>query len=343
VIDEAFAHQDDTIETGMSPSMITRASRQLVVLSTAGDSQSKYLWRKTLAGRAACESGQHGRTAYFEWSAPDDADPADPATWWSCSPALGWTITLRALEGEWEKALRGGQEGIDKFRRSYLNQWPEVPVLEEESSASSFDVSEWMQLADPRAARGSKVAFGVDVGVDRLAHIAVAWRRADGAVQVMLADDGDDPPTMSLTPLKTPTRLVDLVDEWSGTVVLGGPSASLEDDVRGSVVISGSDFASACGRFDDLFRAGKVRHGNQPELNDAVRLAQWRPFGASGERTLQLRDAPNVGPLAAAVRAVHGVVALTKPPPARPASASKSKAKTTTGRSETGDLTSLKF
>lgn len=333
VIDEAFAHQDDTIETGMSPSMVTRANHQLVVLSTAGDTQSKYLWRKTLAGRQACESGRHGRTAYFEWSAADDADPADPATWWSCSPALGITISERTLEGEWEKAVRGGQEGIDKFRRSYLNQWPEVPVLEEEVAAPQFGVDAWLALADPDAARGSSVVFGVDVGSDRLAHVAVAWRRGDGLVQVMLADK-------ALSPLQTPARLAQLVADWKGPIMLGGPASSLEAEVRGAEVVSAAEFAGACGRFEDLFRGRRLRHGNQPELNDAVKAAKWRPFGTAGGQTLQLRDAPLVGPLAAVVRALHGLVSA---PASRPAAPRGAPARARRAQSETADLSTLSF
>jgi len=310
VIDEAFAHEDDTIETGMSPSMVTRASRQLVVLSTAGDGRSKYLWRKVLAGRNACESGHHGRTAYFEWSAPDDADPADPATWWACMPALGFTITERTIEGEWEKALRNGQEGIDQFRRSYLNQWPEVPVLEDVSAQSSIDFDGWLLLADPGAPRGDKPVFGVDIGADRLAHIAVAWRRRDDRVQVMLADTG-------LSPLATSERLAQLAADWKGPVMLGGPAAALEGEVPRARVVSSAEFAAACGRFDDLVRDGKVRHGNQPVLNDSVRDASWRAFGAAGERVVELRDG-TAGPLAAVVRALHGLVAVKPTTVAKP-------------------------
>jgi phage terminase large subunit-like protein len=291
--------------------MITRASHQLWVLSTAGDGRSKYLWRKTLAGRNACETGEHGRTAYFEWSAPDDADPSDPETWWGCMPALGITITERTIEGEWAKAVRGGQEGIDKFRRSYLNQWPDVPLLDEEAARTDLDVGSWLNLADPAAPRGANPVFGVDIGVDRLAHVAVAWRRPDGDVQVMLADSG-------LSPLRTASRVQEIQSRWKGRVMLGGTAASLEGDVKNSEVVSSSEFAAACGRFDDLFRDGEIHHGNQDPLNVAVKAAKWRSFGTAGERSLQLKDAPTVGPLAAVVRALHGLLAVPEVKVAKP-------------------------
>jgi phage terminase large subunit-like protein len=60
-IDEAFTHEDDTVEAGMRPSMATRRNPQLWVISTAGDGRSKYLWRKVLAGR--CRDMSRASTA----------------------------------------------------------------------------------------------------------------------------------------------------------------------------------------------------------------------------------------------------------------------------------------
>lgn len=340
VIDEAFAHEDDTIETGMSPSMATRANRQIWVVSTAGDSRSAYLWRKVIAGRRASESGEHGRTAYFEWSAEDDADPGDPATWWTCSPSLGLTQPLRFLQGEWEKAQRDGEEGIDRFRRSYLNVWPEVPVLDDAIlSSTAVDLERWALSADPRAERGRQVVFGVDVDGDRLAHVAVAWRRPDGRVQVQLTQDVRGQVDTGLSPLSTPSRLSELSKAWKAHVVLGGPAASLEGDVQRSVVISSTDFASSFGRFVDLLVDDKLRHGNQLELNEAVRLARSRAFGAAGEKSLQLKDAPAVGPLAAVVRAVHGLVLAPRKPPAKPTTvASSTRARTATSEPDVNTM-----
>lgn len=329
-IDEAFAHEDDTVEGSVRPAQATRVNAKLGVFSTAGDSLSKYLWRKVLAGREACETGQHGRVAYFEWSAPDDADPGDPDVWWACMPALGITITEAFIRGEWDRAQRKGQEGIDTFRRAYLNQWPEIPILEDTSGVAAFPMDLWLELANPDADRGRGAVFGVDVGEDRLAHVAVAWRLPNGAVQVMLADTG-------LSPLRTPERIADLAKKWRGRVMLGGTAAPLEDEVPAAEVVSASRFAGACGRFDDLLRARRIHHGNQPELNEAVRFAKWRSAGSAGERSLQLRDAPTVGPLAAVIRALAGLFD-EKPPPAKPlVEASTAKP------SETADLATMNF
>jgi hypothetical protein len=36
-------------------------------------------------------------------------------------PALGRTITVEAIRGEYEKAMDSGR--LNEFRRAYLNQW----------------------------------------------------------------------------------------------------------------------------------------------------------------------------------------------------------------------------
>jgi hypothetical protein len=226
----------------------------------------------------------------------EHVDLTDRSLWRGPNPALVYNRTEMAFLEEQFRLL-----GPALFGREHLGVWDDPPAAE---SSGGFDMQVWQELADPSAARGEDVAFGVDVGEDRLAHIAVAWLRWDGHVQVMLADT-------NLSPLAAPDRLADLVSRWGGSVVLGGPAASLEGSVRASMVMSGSEFADGCGEFDDLVRGGRVHHGNQEPLTAAVRAARWRPVGTAGQRALQLRDAPAVGPLAAAVRAVWGASHLS--------------------------------
>jgi Phage Terminase len=115
VVDEAWAHEGSRLEQGLSPTMITRAQPQLWVVSTAGTARSAYLRGKVEAGRANTARGRHSSVAYFEWAARDGADPADPATWRSCMPALGRTITLTRVRAEFERL------SLADFCRAYLN------------------------------------------------------------------------------------------------------------------------------------------------------------------------------------------------------------------------------
>ena len=122
-IDEAFSQADARLEQAFKPSMITRPQPQLYIFSTAGDETSAYLRAKVDAGRERAEAGLAESTAYIEYSAPDDADPADPATWWSCMPALG--IMRPDGTGITEDAIAADFATMDlaEFRRAYLNQW----------------------------------------------------------------------------------------------------------------------------------------------------------------------------------------------------------------------------
>src|SRR5690606_10800060 len=103
VIDEAFAQEDNRLEQAFKPAMITRDQPQLWYLSTAGTVKSTLLRQKVDTGRqvtlaqaelanADVETTDELRACYFEWSAPPEIDPGDPATWWSCMPALGHTV-----------------------------------------------------------------------------------------------------------------------------------------------------------------------------------------------------------------------------------------------------------
>jgi len=120
VIDEAWAQRDATIEQALKPAMMTVPSAQLWVVSTAGNEFSSYFRGKVDEGRARCEMGVTDTAAYTGYSAPDDADPADPATWWGCMPALGITVSEETVRADFETME------LSEFRRAYLCQWPEV-------------------------------------------------------------------------------------------------------------------------------------------------------------------------------------------------------------------------
>jgi phage terminase large subunit-like protein len=119
-IDEAWAQRDDTIEQAFKPAMLTRPHAQLWIPSAAGTIHSHYFKGKVDDGRARAELALTDTAAYLGWSAPDEADPADPETWWACMPALGWTITEETVAADFQTMK------LAEFRRSYLCQWPDV-------------------------------------------------------------------------------------------------------------------------------------------------------------------------------------------------------------------------
>src|SRR5215203_4290365 len=148
-VDEAWARVDNKLETGLSPTMITRPWPQLWTVSTAGTTASTWLRGKVDAGRGLPDGR---RTAYLEWSAPPDADPDDPATWWATIPSLGWTVTVEAIQAEHDRL------DPDSFARSYLNQWPD-----EQPNAEWLVIpaADWLALAEPYSQHVGRVAFAL--------------------------------------------------------------------------------------------------------------------------------------------------------------------------------------
>jgi phage terminase large subunit-like protein len=122
VVDECWAQPDDRLEQAFRPAMLTRPDPQLYLLSTAGTDASVYLRAKVDDGRGRAELGVTDTACYLEWSAADEADPADPATWHSAMPALGpgGTVDEDAVAADLELME------LSEFRRACLNQWPEI-------------------------------------------------------------------------------------------------------------------------------------------------------------------------------------------------------------------------
>jgi phage terminase large subunit-like protein len=271
VIDEAFAQEDNRVEQAFKPAMITRRQPQQGVVSTAGTLKSVYLREKVDAGRERCKAGAMDTVAYFEWSAPDDADPADPATWAACMPALGHTIGVEAIRADFESMK------LAEYRRAYLNQWPDTTpdqwlVISEE---------QWRPLADERSELVGRVAMAIHVAMDRSwAAIAVAGRRADGLLHVEVID-------YRLGTKWVPERAKQLQDRWkpcAWVVDAGGPAGSLIADLeaKGLDITKPTvkDVAHAYGQFVDAVAPKEggpaLRYVPHPALDVAVAGAATR-------------------------------------------------------------------
>ena len=269
VIDEAFAHHDDTPEQAMAPAMLTVPDSQLLVNSTAGTNKSAYLYRKVLAGRKGDVPG----VAYFEWSAPDDTDPGDPLVWRMCMPALGLTISEAKIEQEWRRAERGGPSGIDLFKRAYLNIWVDPPVLEDDDGGA-IPMSKWRACRDDASTFDRVVCWAFDTTPDRAwTSLAAAGVRPDGKVHVELVEHrhGTD---------WVVERVRELRSAHGGSVVYDpvGPAGSLKGDLPWASELTARDQAQGCGLLYDRVLAGQVAHIGQVEVDAALRGGVKRPL-----------------------------------------------------------------
>lgn len=275
VIDEAFAQEDARLEQGLSPTMITRPQPQLWVVSTAGTMKSTYLRGKVEAGRLRAEAGSQSSAAYFEWSAPPEADPSSEATWRGCMPAIDSTVALKTIEDEF------GRMALPEFRRAYLNQWPsETP-----DEWLVIPRSAWEALQGPLTQPMMPVAIAADMTGDRsFGSIGVAWRDPAGLLHVEIPEGDHRPGTAWMA-----GRLLELYERWRPCAVVvaaEGPASSLipplEAVLPKDVLLkpSAPQRAAATGQFyEAVVDSGTLRHLGQPELSSALAGAKRQVLG----------------------------------------------------------------
>jgi phage terminase large subunit-like protein len=303
MVDEAWARTDDRLEQGLSPTMITRPQPQLWVVSTAGTAASTWLRSKVDAGRLA---PQGRRTAYFEWSADPESDPADPAVWRTCMPALGYTITEDTIQAEYDRLDR------DAFRRSYLNLWPdEMPAAE----WLVITEAEWEACLDPRSEPVGRVALALDISPDRQwASIAAAGRRSDGLTHIELIEHRAGTSWVV-------ERLTALIGKWSPYCVVvdaGSAAGSLLPELEAAgVTVTRPTVREVAGAAAALFDATRpetlgVRHLGQVPLTRAVAGAVQRPL-ADAWAWNRRGSTVVISPLVAASLASWGLVAHGRP------------------------------
>jgi phage terminase large subunit-like protein len=312
-IDEAFAQVDARAEQAMKPAMVTRPQAQLWVISTAGTDSSVYLKGKVDSGRPYAEAGLDKGVAYFEWSAEEDADPENPATWWSCIPALGYTVTEEIIRADFLSMDLG------EFCRAYLNWW--VP---KSYGDQAIPADQWTSIADPESRiAGDSVVFSIDVAPDSAwASIAVAGHRVDGLPHAELVDhrEGDG---------WVVARLVELRQRWGRRPVVldpAGPAGALLPDLRAAGfvehttdrpdgvlhVASARDMAQACGALKSMTKEQTWRHPGQQQLADALKGAATRRLldAWAWRRTSSTGD---ISPLVAVTLALWGKATVPEP------------------------------
>lgn len=302
ILDEAFAQPDWRIEQALLPAMITRPQPQLWVVSTAGTpADSPYLLEKVEMGREVAEARLSSSVAYFEWSAGDHDDPADPATWRACMPALGHTIS--------EAAIRADFESLDssEFARAYLNRWMTL------DTAPVIALDAWKALVDPASTAVDPVCFAFDVTPDRSSgSIAVAGMRSDGLkhVEVIAASSGTGWLVDALERLRAAHKPSAIVADATG------PAGSLLPELAARRIevttVSASDHAQACGLLFDAVATGSLRHRGSPEIAAAIDGARKRPLGDAWAWSRR-NSSVDISPLVATTLALWGAQQKKKP------------------------------
>ena len=299
VLYEAFAYVDDRLEQAMKPAMVTRPQPQLWIVSTAGTEDSLYLNDKVDDGRMRAAAGATSSVAYFEWSAPDDADIGSEDTWRACMPALGLTVPVEAIRSDFESMRE------PEFRRAYLNQRQDraasAPwqVIDEESWTRCFDASSSIEgdavlALDVTPSRSMSSLCAAGLRADGMAHVEVIGNRPGTGWIMDWFADGDR--------VSRYRRVVVDPVSAAGSLVAELRAMGLTVDE-----VSTRQVVQACGKFYDLASAGRLRHIGQVPLSAAVAGAKRRSLGDAW--AWHRRDASvDVSPLMAATLALDAVV-----------------------------------
>jgi hypothetical protein len=296
VIDEAFAQKDERLVQAFRPAMLTRPSAQLWILSTMGTEESLFLHDRVDDGRARVEADERSGVAFFEWSAGDDDDPDDPATWWSCMPALGHTITEHVIAADHDSLPP------DEFARAYLNR-------RTSSGSPVIDAGSWLGARETTSQLSGIPCFAVDVTPDRAyGSIAVAGWRPDRRVHLEVVEHR--PGTEWIV-----ERVLELERRWHPWPVVldpASPAGSLLVDLASlgirTETLSARDYAAACAQLYDsvVIATPTVAHLDQPVLNLAVGSARKRVLGDAWAWARKVGG--DVSPLVAVTLARWGLV-----------------------------------
>lgn len=329
VIDEMWAQINGSTEIGMRPTMLTRPWRQLVRasmvpgLSRVTPDKWAYMKQKMQAGRARVDAGVREGTAYFEWSLAEDQDPGDEANWWTCMPALGYTVPLANVRSDY-RDLSGSGQLVD-FCAEYLGWAPTgaMPLWTTIAEQTWRDLFHGGQYREP-------VAIGIDANPElTVASISMAAEVEEGGdvhLELIARKAGVNWLVEAILSLCRKFPVCGIGIDRNGPLAgIVMPLTRAAEEQNLDITIAGlsgaglnsAEVAAACatiynmtGEHDDDARAEespttrRVRHIAQPEFDAAVGGA-IRHFHGDRWRWDRAGSAIDVSPLFAATLAFY--------------------------------------
>jgi hypothetical protein len=159
LVDEIWDISPEVVFTALRPSQIAVKNPMMMMFSTAGDQGSTVLLQLREQGMAAIDSGRTGSLYFAEWSLPPGVSLEDRRYWGWANPALGTTITMKALELAFDSPNR------QAFIRGHLNLWVD-------STNSYLPINLWQdrQTVDPMPAIQWLV---IDSSVDESRYVGI--------------------------------------------------------------------------------------------------------------------------------------------------------------------------
>ena len=293
VLDEAQKLGDEAM-AALLPTLSARPDPQVWYTASAGNESSVQLGRVRERGIA----GNDPSLAFFEWSADESDNVADPAAWAKANPGMGIRITEDYIRRERAalapEAFASERLSIGRYPTDMAAAWRVVPK------------AAWQALCDPGSDPLAPVAFGVAVeGKRQFACVSVAGRRPDGLLHVEVAayERGTEwvvPWVAERYAKHGPCAVV--VDEsgHEGSFVTPLEQAGIE-------VLSPTarEVAQGFGQFYDAVIQGQLRHRGDSPLDLALGGADTRDL-ADGRTWARKNPAVDISPLVGATAALWG-------------------------------------
>lgn len=303
ILDEAYNLGAEQM-AALLPVLSARPNPQIWYTSSAAMASSTQLHRV----RQRALAGGDARLCYFEWSAEESDDPADPDVWAQANPALGIRIEPEFVASEMAAMP------LEVFRRERLGIPDAAPIV---SNEVIIPEGAWAACEDAASVAAGPLVFAVDVTPSReWSSVCAASLRPDGRVHVEVVARAKG---VSWVPDWLAERVA--VHKPLGVVLdPSGPAGTLVPDLAArkvDVVLTGArDMAQACGRFLDAVLEGRLAHIGQEPLSEAVAGARRRTLGdawAWARRDTSVDLSPLVGVTLAAWK-----LAQPAPEPAPP-------------------------
>jgi hypothetical protein len=287
VVDELWNIAPDILDDALKPSQIARANPLLSMWSTAGDESSVAMINYRSIALQEIDEGVVSERCFAEWSIPAGCDPRDEQYWGLSNPALGRTITV--------KALRAASKS-DSFPRSHGNQWSA-------SRGAWLDAGQWDKCKTVHDIPEGGI-LAVDSSVDEARYVGVRSVVANGQVFVTVEFVVDTEHDM--------WAQIDQVMKHPSVILLVTPTLEIHVPPHLQRRYQLTGYAELL-RYTSLVRSmileDKVRHtGNQTLAEHVSR--------AVGVRTAQgfvLSSQKSPGPIEAARCMVWAVSAVSRP------------------------------
>ena len=282
IVDEALAH-DLRLVAALQPTMATRKSAQLWLLSNAGGPYSTMLSHYRKLGHAGNPS-----LCWLEWAAAEDCDIYDEDVWYEAIPTLGEKhgVTIEAVR----EAVQTTEPLI--FMSEWLNIWHSL------KSQTVIDPEQWAALQRDDIQIGSYMVFGVDVSPDR-DRASIGAAGLSGAYTALEVIESEN----RIGWLKD--RILQLHQKWRMPFVIdsGAAASSLIGELEAENVhiipINMRQYGQACGSFYDAVQDGTISHMGDIRLQHAIEGATKRKLGEQWAWSRKTADNVDITPLVA--------------------------------------------